>query len=79
MKLDWQLIGEWAALGIIMGYMAFDALAAYIIEHRSRKEQKTSRYAGPFSFMAVDKANDGKLYFGDKPWKNQNLENRIKN
>jgi hypothetical protein len=76
MKLDWQLIGEWAAIGGIVGYMAFDALIAYIIQYKSLRERKISKYVGWLSFMEVDKANGGKLYFGDKPWKN--LENRVK-
>jgi len=77
MNLDLQLIGEYVTIGSMMGYMAYDALTACIIERKSLHEQKISKYVGWFSFMAVDKANGGKLYFGDKPWKNQNLENNV--
>jgi len=78
MKFDWQLIGEWATIGAILGYMAYDAYVDWSINRKSLDEQKTSKYVGWFSFMTVDKANGGTLYFGDKPWKNQNLESRTK-
>ena len=77
MKPDWQLIGGLTALGVIMGYLICDAYLSYRIGCKNREIQKVSKYIGPFSFRRVDDANDGKLYFGDKPWKN--LENRVKN
>lgn len=78
MKIDWQLLGEGIAIGITLGYAAYDLYVDWRISRKSFEEQKTSKYVGWFSFMTVYKANDGKLYFGDKPWLNKKtLEKKV--
>lgn len=78
MKINWNEAGYIIALGTFAGYMIYDSIVAYSISCKSLEMRKTSKYVGLFSFKEVNDANNNKLYFGDKPWKNlETLEKKV--